>query len=332
MGGLNFQLIGTAHAATETGVDMRGCWAIVLAGGSGSRLSEETRLRYGRPRPKQYCDFDGTGTLLAHTLRRAGRVAAPERTVVVTTRGWGDFAADTLREFPGAHVVEQPANLETTCGIALGALAVSTVDPAAVVALFPSDHHVAEPDRFAAGVAAAVAEAATHRTDIVLVGADTARAEEGYGWIVPEPSTARCPTVRAFREKPDVREAHRLLADGARINTFVMAADVRTLSQRIATFAPGHWRTLSTAWPDGERLDGAYAVLPASNFSREVLEPLPVGLRLYTLPPCGWSDVGTPDRLRAAFGRSVPPPPPEVKRWRAASAPRATGSARVALR
>jgi len=48
----------------------------------------------------------------------------------------------------------------------------------------------------------------------------------------------------------------------------------------------------SLAGPD---LEG----LPVVDFSREVLEPAAGRLRLLRVAPCGWTDLGTPERIRA---------------------------------
>ena len=51
-------------------------WAIVLAGGEGSRLRPLTRSADGTPVPKQFCTLGGGGSLLAAAIRRAGRAGS----------------------------------------------------------------------------------------------------------------------------------------------------------------------------------------------------------------------------------------------------------------
>src|SRR5262245_46382528 len=45
-------------------------WALVLAGGDGTRLQAITRLITGAPIPKQYCRIIGDRSLLETTLER----------------------------------------------------------------------------------------------------------------------------------------------------------------------------------------------------------------------------------------------------------------------
>lgn len=68
----------------------------MLAGGSGTRLAEVNRRRFGHARPKQYCDYDGNGTLLDRALQRARAWSRPSETVVV------------IAEAHGAHADEVP--------------------------------------------------------------------------------------------------------------------------------------------------------------------------------------------------------------------------------
>lgn len=45
-------------------------WSIILAGGNGERLRPMVQSWLGQPRPKQYCTFLGTRSMLEHTLDR----------------------------------------------------------------------------------------------------------------------------------------------------------------------------------------------------------------------------------------------------------------------
>jgi mannose-1-phosphate guanylyltransferase len=277
---------------------MRGStWAIVLAGGDGTRLETECVKRYGYPRPKQFCDFDGTGTLLDRTLERASAVVRPERTVVVTTRRHRSEADEVLARWPGVHRVEQPRNADTTAGILLPLLYVLAQDPGGTVVLLPSDHHVRDDEAFAFALARAAGLARGAGDGMVLLGARPEGPEDGYGWIVPGEAADRgSRTVVRFREKPPAHEIEHLLASGALLNTFVLAARVEVMAGLIARHAPDAWRRLSTAWRSPETLALAYEDLRHSNFSHDVLEHARA-LRVVPVA-AGWSDVGTPDRLR----------------------------------
>jgi hypothetical protein len=58
-------------------------WALVLAGGDGTRLQGLTRLIAGAPIPKQYCRILGDRSLLEMTLARVARLVPCERTLAI---------------------------------------------------------------------------------------------------------------------------------------------------------------------------------------------------------------------------------------------------------
>jgi hypothetical protein len=64
----------------------RNVWTIVLAGGEGERLRPLITRWLGVHRPKQYCTFVGSRSMLRHTLDRAERLTGVERTLVVVAR------------------------------------------------------------------------------------------------------------------------------------------------------------------------------------------------------------------------------------------------------
>jgi hypothetical protein len=60
---------------------------------------------------------------------------------------------------------------------------------------------------------------------------------------------------------------------------------------------------------DGGRLQAclareAYPALPHHDFGHDVLEKVTPSLRLVTLPPCGWTDLGTPERMAYWLARA----------------------------
>lgn len=264
-------------------------WAIVLAGGSGTRLAVEARRRYGYPRPKQFCDFDGRGTLLEQTIGRATQLVSEDRVVVVTTRAHRAEALESLTGSPRVAHLEQPYNRDTGPGLLFPVLHVLRSDPDAIVVVLPSDHHVADPIGFSDAVASAAASV-RERGGVVLLGAVPDRFEEGYGWIVPGDDGER---VAAFCEKPPAAEVERLVAAGALANTFVLVGPASTFSALCARWEPAWW----TALLDPENVEPAYDALPGWNFSTGVLANAVHELRVMPLGDVGWTDVGTPDRL-----------------------------------
>jgi mannose-1-phosphate guanylyltransferase len=274
-----------------------------------------TRDRRGRPAPKQYAVIEGPQTLMATTLARARRITSADQIVPVVAedheRWWRSELAGELL----ANVVVQPADRGTAAGVLVPVLKILERDPNAIVVTMPSDHAVESEDVLIDSVMGAVAEIDHSDLPIVVLGVEPVGPEEGYGWIVPCSGPRTCPLrVEAFREKPGLCAAASLLDQGAMINTLILAAEGRCLLALFKTEAADLWRRCERAWsarPARLRrrsdLIGLYGSIPQLDFSKDVLEPAEKDLWVYRVPPCGWTDLGTPGRLAENRGLNRTP-------------------------
>jgi mannose-1-phosphate guanylyltransferase len=295
-------------------------WVVVLSGGEGERLKAMTQKWLGVHRPKQYCAFVGSRTMLEHTLDRARVAVGPERIVTVIGRGHRAFVDPS--NMPG-KVIEQPANLDTATGLLLGLSYIEAMEPDATVTVFPSDHFISPEGRFLQHVerSAILAERLSDR--LVLLGAHSDRPETEFGWIEPGQSATswgwsarQVPhDVTSFREKPSEREARDFYARGFLWNTMIMSAKAAVYHELTEKCIPDVAAQLQGArelWagpepPDEEQealtLLGIYRGLRRSNFSREVLQLCPN--RTVVLPMAGveWNDWGRPERIGETLRR-----------------------------
>ena len=92
-------------------------WAIILAGGDGTRLKSLTRKIAGDERPKQFCSVLGRATLLEETQRRTALELAEERTLCIVNQAHEHFYAPILADKRPANLVVQPRNAGTTPAI-----------------------------------------------------------------------------------------------------------------------------------------------------------------------------------------------------------------------
>ena len=81
-----------------------------------------------------------------------------------------------------------------------------------------------------------------------------------------------------------------------------------------------------------ESLGEMYRCIPTRDFSREVLEPNAKLLRMLRVPDIGWSDLGTPKRLRRAlWRRGLAPPEATPDPWAGLAPPTSAPKGRMAL-
>ncbi|MDE2292799.1 MAG: NTP transferase domain-containing protein [Elusimicrobia bacterium] len=287
-------------------------WSIVLAGGEGRRLAPFIRETFGDERPKQYCTFTGTRSMLEHTVERAAALSGPERVVTVIDKSHWGWLDEPRRLFVPGRIVAQPERRETAPGILLPLALVSAEDPEATVAVLPSDHFIRSNAAFLAEVRRASIVADAFPSRIVLVAARPDRPEEDYGWVAPGEwvvGSGLCArTVRRFVEKPPAREAARMNRAGWLWNTMILVGKARAfwdIARQTRPDLADRFETLRDAATLGraeEVMPAVYQGMPTVNFSSEMLQRVPE--RLLALPMTGnvvWCDWGRPERISATL-------------------------------
>lgn len=200
--------------------------ALVLAGGIGSRLYPASRS----DRPKQFLPIGGDESLLARTADRAD--FADE--LVVATRP--EFAEEVPDHAPEAEVVVEPAGKDTGPALTYATHEIrerfgngggdgAADDPLVVVAM-PSDHHVADPERFRETMARG-ARVAGETGRLVTFGVEPDRPDTGYGYIEAgeerETGDDSFRELARFHEKPDAATAEEYVEAGYYWNSGIFA-------------------------------------------------------------------------------------------------------------
>ena len=207
-----------------------------------------------------------------------------------------------LRKF-----IVQPENRDTTAGILLPLVHIAKRDPTATVAIFPSDHFIADEIRFIDFVGRAVSETRRFPESFVLLGMMPDRVEDGYGWIEATSAENNRLTraVKHFWEKPSFFQAKTLWQQGALWNSFVCVTKCHTVWDMVRDAAPDvylHFLRIYRAQgtPEAQQITRRiYSHLRAVNFSSGVCEPWATTLRVLPVPDIGWSDWGSVERIVA---------------------------------
>ena len=277
-------------------------WAVILAGGDGTRLRELSYEVSGDRRPKQFCEFFGGKTLLAHTRDRLRPLFLHKNTFFVLNKAHRIYYRRKLSDVRLGQKLVQPSNRGTAPAIALAVLEIMRRDPGGTIALFPSDHHFRESSIFRATVDRALRLARICEDRLLLIGAPATYPEVEYGWIQPRPILTESPSnslqyVSRFWEKPSLAEANVLQKNGSLWNTFITIGSSGAFLDLLAATVP-HLVDAFAKGVSATALDRIYREIKPIDFSKKVLSPRPERLLVLRDGPSGWADFGSPRRAR----------------------------------
>lgn len=285
-------------------------WSLILAGGDGNRLRALTTKPCGTSVPKQYCSLTGQ-SLLEDAIARAQRVVARDRVCTIVAqqhRQWWTECPQLLEALEAGNLIVQPRNLGTGIGILYSLLHILAKDAQAHVVLLPADHFVRNEDVLNRALLQAVERLERSAERPVLLGLQPEEADTELGYVLPgAPDPFGGHSVARFIEKPGYSVAREIIDAGGLWNTFIMAAAARTLLDLyLPRYAPlvmemqvslAKGRTAGSPTGSWPALLSLYDRLPELDFSRDLLEGRAADLCVLRVPPCGWSDLGTPRRV-----------------------------------
>ncbi|MEO7650384.1 MAG: sugar phosphate nucleotidyltransferase [Bryobacteraceae bacterium] len=271
-------------------------YGLILAGGRGTRFWPLSR----RTRAKQVLNVVGESTLIQATVERLSPMIPPERLWVLTNEHLRKEIIRQLPQVPAAQILAEPEQRNTAPAIGLAAHILQSIDPHAVMGVFPSDHVIAKPKRYLQFLKPAFA--AAEKGQIAVLGIEARRPETGYGYIEFPKGTAKglltpSPVLR-FREKPLPPVAKKFVKAGHfywNAGMFFWRADV--LLEALRRYLPKTATILSSLPPFSSRqfaakLKEAFPKSEDISIDFAVLERAEnvVGL---ACDDFGWNDVGS---------------------------------------
>jgi mannose-1-phosphate guanylyltransferase/mannose-6-phosphate isomerase len=255
--------------------------------------------------PKQFIRFfDQQGSsFLGASLRRLTREGGFEPPILLCNNDHRFLVKEEVERagVKPRHIILEPVGRNTAAAIAVAALTVGETNPAAVLAVMPSDHVIRDEPRFVEAVRRAAKVAATGK--LVLFGIKPDSAHTGYGYIrqgMPvEGFNGGAFKVDAFFEKPDADTARRYVDDGRHYwNSGIFVLHARTFLEELARLEPrileaaraalaratddlGFMRLDRQSFSQSPNISVDYAVMERT--SEAAMLPIDVG----------WNDVGS---------------------------------------
>jgi mannose-1-phosphate guanylyltransferase len=266
-------------------------WAVILAGGVGSRFWPVSTPA----RPKQLLPLATLSPLLIDALERLAPLVPPERTLVLTNAALVEPIAALAPSVPRANLIAEPRPAGTAAALAWAATEIERRAGAGAVMLsVHADWFVADPAGFRAALSHA-ADVAERRHALITVGVVPVRGDPGFGYIQPgaeiEPSVR---TVTRFVEKPDRARAEAMVADGYLWNSGIFVWQVGDFLDEVRAHTPEIAPQLAAHRDD---LAGFFAAV-TSGIAVDV-GVLERSERVLVLRgDFGWDDVGTWAALR----------------------------------
>lgn len=290
-------------------------WAVIPAGGSGSRLWPLSRSA----RPKFLLPLLGKQSLLQQTFERLARLTEPDRILVVCGPAHVAAIARQLPLLPSSNIIVEPTPNGTGPALALATALIQRTDPTAIVGSFAADHDISDIDAFIATIRTAIRAASLNY--LVTIGLEPNRPETAFGYIersdelILDNLGGKVYRAARFIEKPDRERATSFVESGTFLwNAGMFVWKVSALEAELKRLQPeihdGVWK-IAEAWEsrDQERVTASiWAELPDTTIDRGVMEHA----RSVAVVPAeiGWSDVGNWNDLgelieQDALGNSV---------------------------
>lgn len=271
--------------------------AVILAGGSGSRLWPLSRQHL----PKQFLSLDGNASLLQTTINRLSPVIEAKNVLIVTQEAHAK--GEAYHALLPYQTLFEPVARNTAPAIALAAarLMADGADPIMVV--LPADHIIKDEARFREHLNIAIAAAESGK--LITFGIRPTRPDTGFGYVKAHRGvTPEVYEVDRFTEKPDAVTAERFLKEGdyywnsgmfvwrasvilAEIRQHLPAVDKVIQTIIAESRSPGEFQQATFQ----QAVEKHFSAMPSISIDYGVLEKS----SRVSLVPCdiGWNDVGS---------------------------------------
>ncbi len=277
---------------------MEHAYALIMAGGAGTRLWPLSRQSHPKPLIPLVED---RRSMFQIAVDRLKPLFPLDHILVVASKDLMPQLQEQVPQLPPRNFIVEPVGRDTAPAVGLGAIHVRHRDAKAVMAVLTADHYIADEEMFRRVLVAAIEVASGG--GIVTLGIKPDYPATGFGYIERGEHDRTIGGIdvyrlRAFHEKPDQDTAAAYLASGEyswNSGMFiwevsrVMAEFQRHAPDIYASLAelaaeigsPSYNDRLSAIWPAVRRISVDYALM---EHIREAVYVIPVEM--------GWNDIG----------------------------------------
>ncbi len=279
-------------------------YAVILAGGGGTRLHPLSRAE----RPKPFLPLLGDRSLLQGTVERLAGLT--DDVTIVTDRRYERLVKE---QAPNAAVLVEPLGRNTAAAIALATLVIERPDEEVMLVL-PADQTVERTDRFREVLRTAAEHLANGAFGIedplVTLGIRVDRPAIDYGYLIPDlgrgadvDGLMAYPLTR-FEEKPKPARAEELAKqEGVAWNAGIFLWRRAAIGRALTRYT-GLLQSLGPMVGTPSSLERAYeAIQRPVSIDYAVMEgAAQSGQVVMASMDVGWSDLGSWSALLAALG------------------------------
>jgi mannose-1-phosphate guanylyltransferase len=277
-------------------------YAVIMAGGSGSRLWPLSR----RNQPKQSLSIFGDRSLFQQAVDRLEGLFPYDRILVVTVADQVGLLQKEIPEIPTQNYIIEPMPRGTASVVGLAAIAIQALDQHATMAILTSDHLIANETHLRDLLKSAYD--AAQKDFLVTLGITPSFPATGYGYIQKGPFLGKFRDLNVFRverfkEKPDQAQADIMAADGDHVwnsGMFIWRNDaVLAEIERQMPDLYGKLMTVSGGWSTDKRaeiLESVWCTIQPETIDYGIMEN---ARNVAVIPSIdlGWDDVGSWESL-----------------------------------
>jgi mannose-1-phosphate guanylyltransferase/mannose-6-phosphate isomerase len=287
---------------------------VVLCGGSGSRLWPLSR----QSMPKQFLNLTSANSLFQETIIRINtfrqNINKPnyktwtlKKTLISTSESHRFMVLDQLDKFPELNfsVLLEPLSKNTGPALTFSALSALDEYNDPILIVLPSDHGIADHDKFSNLIDDAIQLAI--EDNIIILGVTPDKPDTGFGYIKVKStefeSQIRSFDIESFTEKPHFDQALKYLADKSyKWNSGIFVLKASLWLRAIKEFRPDIFSATKLAFDS--RVKDQFFIrpnkelfekVPSESIDYAVIENCPnskFNLRMLEFS-LKWSDLGT---------------------------------------